>query len=155
MTEQDWQKVKHFTAAENWGDPTKMNSALVFELDAYREFVGTPIVVSCGTNKQHLEDSMHPSGDAVDILFPEKKLTDVFELYLAAMRFGFGGLGLYNHWRAAADGEIIGGLHLDWRRDPHRALWMGVEAPDPATQVVKQVYLPVTAANLRQYGFLA
>lgn len=147
MTAEDWPKLKHFTEMENWGEASRMDRDLVFELDAFRSFVDTPIAISCGTGKQHLEDSQHYMGRAVDILFPGKELTDLFGLAIAALRFRFNGFGIYPHWEYG--GKVIGGLHLDTREwDGHRAFWMGVE------QDGKQAYIDLSPEHLRAYNLI-
>lgn len=148
MIDSDWALVKHFSKTENWGDPDKMLKELVLELDAYRDFVATPIFISCGTNKQHLEDSQHPAGRAIDIMFSEKKKEDLFGLYLAALRFGFRGVGIYPSWEYK--GQVIGGMHLDWRETTGaKSLWMGVQGEDG-----KQAYVALDPENLKKYGLV-
>ncbi len=152
MTDKDWEVMQHFSPDENWGEPNRMSSELVYELDAYREFIGKQIFVSCGTNKSHKRESQHPHGLAVDIMFPGHGVLDLVDLFHAALRFGFKGIGLYNHWRY--DGEVIGGMHLDWRIARHRALWLGVLEPDPKVGLPSQVYKNVSMVELRKYGFV-
>lgn len=146
MTDEDWAQLKYFKKTDNWGDPDKMDRALLFQLDALRAFVGSPIHVCCGTNLQHLEDSQHYLGKAVDVIFAEKGPGDLLDLLLACSRFGFGGIGVYPSW--ALDGVVRGGFHLDTRDSPYGALWMGVE------QDGQQVYVAMSRDNLRLHGLI-
>ncbi len=152
MTEADWAGLKHFKITENWGEPEKMNRGLIYELDAFRDFISTSLFVVCGTNKHHLADSMHPSGNAVDVMFPEKSLKELFGIFLSATRFKFMGIGLYPGWHY--DGNVIGGLHLDCRSEAHRALWMGVNEPEPISGIIKQTYVSMDPNNLKKYGLV-
>lgn len=124
MTEQDWQKSSYFKATENFGEPLKMEKELIEELNKFREKINTTIYISMGTQGKHCEGSAHYDGKAVDILFPRKKLSDVPDLFLEALRFNFFGLGLYANWMF--NGEVKGGLHLDIRDAKERAMWIGV-----------------------------
>ncbi len=146
MTPDDWAALKHFKITENWGDPALMDRDLLFELDAFRDFVATDIFVSCGTNKTHEVNSQHGLGLAVDVMFPQCKQSDLFDIYMDASRFKFTGIGVYPNWQY--EGSQIGGLHLDFRSSKFRALWMGVE--DSGVQK----YIELSLANLKQYGLI-
>jgi len=108
-----YDELKYFSRREKWGDPDKMNSELLYELDALRGDVKSPIIISCGTQGKHSKLSRHPFGEAADILCPA---LNIFEFYLHAEQFNFGGLGIYVDWRF--DGTVVGGLHCDIRSLP-------------------------------------
>lgn len=121
-TEIDWQQIRYFTPNENWGDVDLMAPELIYKLDAMREYINTPVIISCGTQGQHSENSYHYKGEAVDVVVPSHKKS-LFDLYLSAERFNWGGIGLYPHWTYR--GHQCGGLHLDIRQDHGR--WIGVK----------------------------
>lgn len=118
-----WKRVKYFTASENWGDVDKISLELILELDAYREKINTPILITCGTQGKHVTDSAHYRGLAVDLVFPEKRLSDLPDLFLTVLRFSFNGIGLYTDWKYKD--RVIGGMHLDIRPTPKKATWIG------------------------------
>jgi hypothetical protein len=143
-------KYRHFTEDESWGDSERMNDAFLRCLDEFRHFIGIPVRVLCGTQGEHAAQSKHYIGCAADITFPELGKWTLFELYLAACRFGFTGIGIYPHWRE--HGEIIGGLHLERAPEttPMRAFWIGVrEKPTD-----KQTYVALSLQNLVRYGLI-
>jgi hypothetical protein len=146
MTEEDWTGLKFFRRTENWGNPDKMEKWFLYELDAYREHIGTAILVTCGTGGIHVKGSQHYIGQAADIMFPGKSRAELFDLYMAATRFKFGGIGLYPNWKL--EGKELGGLHLDWRQAPVKALWLGAEVNGT------QKYLALNTENLRKYGLV-
>ena len=112
MTDNFWEKIKHFTVNENWGDINKVNPYLVIALDALREAVNKPIVLHYAyATKGHSENSMHYIGKAADIHIVGMSLIDQ---YLAAEKLGlFNGIGVYLDWNNP-------GLHLDIRQKPAR-----------------------------------
>ena len=146
-----WSKLKYFkpdSKSDNWGDPAKINTNLLLNLDAYRAAIGIPVVVTSGTGGTHEPNSQHYLGNAADIQFPTMK-QPLFELYLMAERFHFTGIGIYPHWQY--NGYKIGGLHVDIRplgvNEPaHR--WLGV------SQNGKQEYIAFSYQNLKTYGLL-
>lgn len=146
MTADQWKTLHYFKSTENWGDPDKMDFALIQELDSFRDFIKTPLLITRGTNGQHVDGSMHYLGRAADVVFPEVPLSGLFDIWIAAQRFvGFRGIGIYPHWQ---DAEIVrGGLHLD-NRPGNRALWMGVPDGDG------QKYVALSAQNLKSWGLV-
>lgn len=134
MIEADWLNCKLLKPTMNWGDATKMNKWLVLETDVFLQKLGRSFIVSCGTNKVHLAHSQHASGDAVDICFPGMSKRDLFDAFLCASRFKFMGIGVYPDWNDP-------GLHLDWRKAPYRALWLGFGT-------IKQDYLALDLNNI-------
>jgi len=122
MTLADWASLEHFKPTEAWGDPHRMSSDLVRELEAFREFIDTEVFILCGTQGVHSVNSQHYSGNAVDIIFPGEPLDALPDLLLASLRFDFVGIGIYPHW--SIHGHVRGGLHLDQRPGLVKALWL-------------------------------
>ena len=123
-----WDKLKYFKRSENWGDPDKINNLLLSNLDKFREYIGVPVIITCGTQGQHVENSYHYQGLAVDIVIPERN-GRLLDMYLNALKFPFSGVGIYPDWRY--DDARVGGLHLDMRgMDRYyglKATWLGVK----------------------------
>lgn len=135
-----FENLKFFKRTENWGDPDRMNPILLKTLDNFRAFVGKPIVITCGTQGVHADESEHYKGNAVDLICPGVKLLD---LYLAAERFPFTGIGVYPDWRYKE--QTVGGLHVDIREVAHLsfgARWMGYAGS----------YHALTFENLKKFG---
>ena len=108
MRKECWADFKFFHPWEDWGDPELIEYELVFKLEKLRKFIGVPIVILCGTQGKHAQNSLHYFGRAVDCYAKEISVVDFF---LAAERFEFGGIGLYRWWEHR-------GLHLDIRIVP-------------------------------------
>ena len=114
MTDEDWKLVRHFSKSENWGDPTKVRRALVFGLEAFREFVGTAVILhnAWAPGTGHSSKSYHYTGDAADI---DVRGMHVVDQFLAASRFDFwNGIGIYPFWKNS-NGSKCPGLHVDIR----------------------------------------
>lgn len=110
----NYQKFKHFSRQEKWGDPDAMKESILYELDKLRDYVGLPVVIRCGWENR--TSGYHPFGTAVDMHIEGMPPIDQF---IAASRFGFRGIGVYPWWSSP-------GLHLDMgSRDgqKHKALW--------------------------------
>jgi hypothetical protein len=134
MQENDWQQIRYFGPAENWGDASRMDRALIVELDHLRHFLGHKIIIHCGYEPRDGR-GFHPMGLAVDC---HAETFGAIEFFLAAIRFGFHGFGVYPWWQNP-------GLHLDMRPDgarSHRALWGSTGA---------KIYEPIDARFIRQY----
>ena len=140
MTEKDWAKLHWFNKKENWGDPDKMSPVLLNEMDAFRFHTGKKIYVSYGTQGVHEKNSTHYYGLAADIIFPEVAPKDLPDMFIAASRFNFTGIGLYPHWKL--NGTILGGLHLDHRRGRQKQYWIGL--PDGT-------YVNLNFENIKKY----
>lgn len=138
MKPTDWEAIRHFKPSENWGDVSKIDFQLVKTLDSFRDYIGTPIQITCGTQGKHVENSMHYLGKAVDIVFPSSDKDLLFDFFMCAVRFPFGGIGLYPDWKPS------GGLHLDVRSAPFKALWVGQKTD------AGQVYLPMSISSLKK-----
>jgi len=120
MTLELWNNIRYFKPTDNFGDALKMSVSLIFALDRLREYVNRPIIIHCGYEIRD-NKSWHPEGLAVDLHIKGLCLVDQF---LAASRFNFSGIGLYNCWRSK-------GLHLDYRTQTHAgeagARWICLE----------------------------
>ena len=109
MTTADWALLKYFrpdSTTDNLGDPDRLSKLLMFRAEAFRRRVGAPFQVHCGTGGKH-SGQTHGQGLALD---GHVKGVDLLDIYLAAEREGFTGIGVYN-W----------GIHVDVRiGDPAR-----------------------------------
>jgi hypothetical protein len=148
MTPNEWSGLRYFDQYESWGDSERMDRELLGYLDEFRHFLGMKVVVLCGTQGQHVANSQHPYGKAVDIIVPNWK-KHILDLMLAATRFPFRGLGIYPDW--VYNKKRVGGLHLDTRDltistpKVHKAFWMGIK------QNGKTTYLPLDFKHLKQH----
>ena len=142
MTEQDWHQIKHFSPAENWGDPSRMEVAFIQRLDAFRSCIESPVIITCGTQGRHRENSLHGYGLAVDCVIPGRPLLDN---WIDACRFDFTGLGFYPDWEYK--GKQTGGLHLEWDSgEDVRRFWMGIGKHHWDTQ-----YVGMNRTNLQMF----
>lgn len=147
MNRADWASIKWFTPHENWGNAGLMQAVLVSELDLFREFLDTAIVVTCGTQGQHTDGSLHYVGRAVDIIVPDPGSRTLMDLWTDASRFGFTGIGLYRDW--CYNGKVTGGLHLERAHVlGKRKYWVCVKENGT------QVYLPFNSTNLKKYNLI-
>ena len=151
MRDDVWPTLKVLKKDMAWGEPKQMNWRLIHALDQFLSLNKLVFLVTCGTQGTHAPNSQHYTGDAVDIMFPNVKLAELPDVFMKALKFQFimngydnarfKGLGIYNQWHWC--GEVIGGMHFDWRpnNDDHVATWMRTEDGD----------LEVTLANFRKY----
>lgn len=146
MKAEDWASIKHFSINENWGDTSIISIDLVRELDAFREAISIPMVITCGTQGAHVPNSQHFKGLAADCVFDISQDLTIWDIWKRAFRFKFKGIGVYPYWKL--NGRTVGGLHLDVRATVQTAQWIGHIDP-----LGKQVYLPVTKSNLLLAGF--
>ena len=136
-----WDSLKYFTKNEKWGDPDKMNPALLLLLDRLRETIGKPFVIHCGYESDgHSTASQHYKGNAVDFHIEGLPLTEANRLLLAALHtiqiagrqaHEVCGLGIYPDWNNP-------GFHLDVRG--YSARWGAVKKEG------KQVYISYNEA---------
>lgn len=139
----NWDSVKHFGKEENWGNPDLMNSWLVTVLDNYRTEVNSPIIITCGTQGNHVKNSYHYGGLAVDVVIPGRE-HDLLELFVLALAFPFRGIGIYPNWRY--HGKKVGGFHFDMRSlmdGQRKAMWIGISNKDEQTY-----YMGITQLRL-------
>lgn len=161
-----WSDLKYFkkdSKVDKWGDPSKMDIFLLLFLDELRDALKTPLIVTSGYRKG--DPAQHGLGRAVDVVAPKWE-GSLFDLYLAAERFGFSGIGLYRDW--AYEGKKIGGLHLDTRMivgnykldECMGARWLcvrpGAEKLTDINEImkIKQVYLRMDYENLKREGIV-
>lgn len=114
----DFDYLSHFDRDESWGEPEKMSPLIFSAVDIIRHMADWPLMVHCGTQGKHKENSKHYDGMAIDGHF----ITDV-ALYFQAttiMRIlkqtGLDqkmGIGLYPNWNSP-------GFHFDCRTSPAR-----------------------------------
>lgn len=124
-----------------------MSFELMKELDLFRGALGQKIVVTYGTQGDHIDGSFHYLGLAVDIIVPSHTPTNLLDLYLLASKFRFNGIGLYPDWMLG--GLLTGGLHLDCRPGAVRATWLGV-----LDKRDRREYQPLTQRNLELCGLI-
>ena len=142
----DFSRFQYLTREMNWGDPDKISTDLLFRLDAYCQYMGHGVHVDCGTQGEH-KAQVHAAGLAVDLI-PLTLINGAMSLldcFIAATRFGFGGIGIYPDWEY--NNVKTGGLHFDVRPARMTALWLGVK--DVSNE---QIYIPLTEDNLKKYG---
>lgn len=116
MNANDWLNMQpYFSTKEKWGDPFEMRTELMYELKAFREYIGKTITINCAYELTgHSADSQHKLGTAVDLSIEGLSL---FEQLIAALKFNFKGIGVYPFWN-------IPGLHLDMRQGEQvRKFW--------------------------------
>lgn len=111
----DWQKVKFFKPTEAWGNPDKLNPALVYALDALRAMTGRKITINNAYRAG--DDKEHGKGNAADIVIEGLSVID--QLIAAERTRLFTGIGIYPYWNKP-------GLHVDVRDlkpGEHGARW--------------------------------
>lgn len=141
MAKSIWNRLKHFSRSENWGDPDKMDPFFLLQLDRFRAEVNLPFHLSApayGT-KGHSKDSFHYVGRAVDGRFinpTDKKPISLRSHFVLAMKSPFNGIGLYTWWPNGP------GIHLDNRDGVNgRKIWVS-RAPNQ--------YEPLTVSFLEE-----
>ena len=127
--------MKHFDKSEFRGWFDLMSPELLEKLDELRDRLGSPISISPaegsigrhrGLSKKSYHNVDHHKGVlAVDIMPATDDLTKVFRL---AKAVGFGGIGIYPHWKPRH------GLHLDVRPKKHKLRWFATVDPDTGKQ---------------------
>ena len=107
-----WNELKHFEITENWGEPDKMNGALLLLLDTIRDIYDESFVVHYGyATSGHCAHSQHYIGNAVDFHIDSvysfktqiDKMLNIFDILQVSDRVGF---GIYPNWNNP-------GFHLD------------------------------------------
>lgn len=126
----------------NYGDYEKLSKTLLGQLELLAAHLGQELLITSGYRPGG--SSQHRLGLAVDVV-PSRPI-ELLDLWIAAERFGFSGLGVYPDWSNGA--EVTGGLHLDVRITNMGARWIGVR--NAITK--KNVYLGLTKATLKQVG---
>lgn len=152
MTKEDWSHLKYFSPSEAWGDPLKMDFKLLWILDCFRAHMGRKIVVTCGTQGNHVKNSQHYVGKAVDIVIETEGVSKL-DILFNVFRFPFTGIGVYPEWKCRGMVSPLG-FHFDCRdvaslpRGITQATWIGVPE-NGATR-----YYELNEANLRKFGVI-
>jgi uncharacterized protein YcbK (DUF882 family) len=146
VIDKDWKKLRFFRPSDVFA-PDKIDFTLMYKLDQLRIFINKPIIITSSNDpgQVHENNSYHYKGLAVDIVVPQAD--NMMDVYLAATRFNWGGIGIYPDWKY--DGKTVGGMHLDVRpvdASGHNASWMGVGSP--------QQYVAFNKTNLKLYGVI-
>ena len=130
---QIWDKLKHFSPAENWGNSNKINGFLLFLLDEITEEVkkysrenhkkNSPCIIHCAYETSgHSPNSQHYQGNAVDFHFKNISTKKAYEIICEVLKKNqtenFVGLGIYPDWHNP-------GFHLDTRG--HKARWSRID----------------------------
>ena len=119
-----WQSLKHFRP-EEFHRPDKLNPDALRLLDAMRDSVDGEVIVTINADyaeSGHTPNSWHYKGRAFDLVIRDAKTHEplpVIKQFLIAVRFNWGGIGVYPFWRSP-------GLHLDNRPlslTDRRAMW--------------------------------
>lgn len=140
MTDCDWTDFRYFKKTENWGNPNEIEKDLVALLEEFRHKINEPILITSGTQGNHIDGSFHYKGMAVDIVFPLCPRIRLPEILLVALQFNWGGIGLYPHW--VYDNRAIGGMHVDIRPTTRKHTWIGLTG---------NRYVPMTFKDLNRF----
>ena len=127
--------MKHFSPAEFRGWYDVLDEELKEKLDDLRARYGRAVSISpaegaigrrLGPSKKSYHNlDFHGVVKAVDVLPSGDDLTKFFRL---AKAVGFGGIGIYPHWKPRP------GLHLDVRPKIHRLRWFSCIDPKTGKQ---------------------
>ncbi len=135
-TKQEWESLGppyYFRphSSDQWGDPDKMNFHHLRLVNAFRRYIGRPIVVTHGFGDSSVANGRHPHGDAIDCFIINM---DPFEAFKEIVTFHtrlvetpfvkyFTGIGVYlDVWKY--HGILMKcGFHLDSRPDVIPAVW--------------------------------
>ena len=145
-----WAGIRYFSPdskIDNWGDTHQISGDLLLELDRLRQFIGVPIIITSAfrsASNGNEGGSQHNIGLAADIIAPSFK-GSLLDLYFAASRFEFRGIGVYRDWEHA--GKKVGGLHVDVRPADHRALWFCYKDAQDTQQ-----YIALSLETLKGFG---
>lgn len=117
-------ELQHFDKSEFRGWYDLMDEELLLKLDELRDRLGSPISISpaegaigrrMGSQKRSYHNlDFHQYVKAIDVMPATDDLTKVFRL---AKAVGFGGIGIYPHWKPRH------GLHLDVRPKQYKRRW--------------------------------
>ncbi len=148
MKFEDWENLKYMKKDENWGDPSKMSSLLLYSLDALRDYAGVPLLLACQAYSVsgHSLKGEHPKGNAADIRLAG---LSALEMYLLVERFNFTGIGVY----PISTGGAF--LHTDVRKlasNEKEARWIAIpnDGSDPENKG-SWTYLALNAKNFKKY----
>ena len=115
MLAKDWNNFDNFSEKEDWGVASKMAYLFIGEIQVFRTYIKSRMVVTAGfAKKGHSRNSQHYKipCHAGDFVLPDYKGHPT-DLIIDALKFNFTGIGLYfNH---KYKGKPVIGLHLDQR----------------------------------------
>jgi len=141
-----WDRLKYFKPYEKWGDPSKMSGTILMVIDAIRDIVGVPFLVTCGyeINKdRQIKKSRHMISDAVDFIITTLPAQEAYQKLLFAIKLlqidDTIGLGIYPYWKPQA------GYHLDVRGE--RARWGGLTIRDGKGNIIRNDYVAYDVAE--------
>lgn len=117
---------------------------LIDNLKDLQAFIKVPIIITSALRPG--DPAEHGRGLALDVMVPTYPGA-LLDLYLAAERFDFSGIGVYPEWRY--NGNKIGGLHLDLRAADYGARWLGIKDSKG-----NNLYLALSSENLRKHGVI-
>lgn len=129
-----------------YGDYDKLSKDLLLELEMLSNHLGQELLITSGYRPND-SSSQHRLGKAVDVV-PTKPIK-LLDLYLAAERFKFDGIGVYPDWKGL-NGSTTGGLHLDIRGGLVGARWLGTKKKGAAGND----YSALNYATLRGNGII-
>lgn len=152
-----WEHLRYFKKDEQpfgFGDPDAIDTVLLRVIDNFRDYLGIPMIVRCGTQGEHVSN-YHKEGLAVDLLIECKNLRPL-DVLMAATRFPFSGIGVMP---AAVYSKMKRpfGIHLDMRPIVGfmtTAYWISI--PNPIKKNSRQVILQysLNEENMRRFGML-
>lgn len=125
------------------GDSTKISRGVLEKANSLALYLETTAIITSGYRPQST-GSQHALGLAVDLMFPDYA-GSLHDVYLAAERFNFQGLGVYPTWQYS--GRKIGGVHVDTRAGKS-ARWIGLGNDS------SQRYIALNSLNLKNYGVI-
>lgn len=147
MTEAQWEQIAFFHKDENWGDWKMMDFDFIRTCDAFRHYIGDPMLVSCGIQGVHAQLSLHYSGLAADFVFPHRHKS-LLDLFIDATRFPFSEIGIYPDWQYG--GKKVGGIHLGKSKDVvlRKKYWVALDGAKG------KAYLPANVESLEEAGVI-
>jgi hypothetical protein len=155
MLPTEWERAKHFKPTE-FNHPELLKPELIYQLDEEREDWGLPIIRTSdarpGKENQDaggVKDSLHPTGEAVDVKCPQAHPLDFF---LFSCKYPWTEIGLYE----------IGILHLGLSLNPARRIkrFFGFTCPAfvhlpgddcPLCKGIGKIYRPISKDILAWY----
>jgi len=140
----NWDDLQYFRHYENWGNASLMDETFLRMLDGFRGGLGGPVVISRGTQGNHVSGSAHYRGEAADVIL--LSCTRFLEVIFLAGKHGFTGIGYYPHWKH--NNKVVGGWHFD-NSTERSAMWLGILDEDGM-----QKYHPMTTVNLYKFKII-
>lgn len=135
MKPEDWKRIQFFKPKE-FRHPEALSLDFLLKMVKLRRFIRSRIIITSDYRQD--DPGEHGKGLALDVVVPDYS-GSIVDLYFAAERFDFKGIGIYNHWEYK--GKLVGGLHLDERVTVINARWIGT----------RDGYHPLTHKTLLDY----